>query len=66
MLPLVADEHDLLKDVSKKMSFIFFSDEFILLKQELEDIYSKEGYDEPSYLAVQDAIYAILSEKVSP
>lgn len=63
MFPLVAEEHQLLEDVSKKVSTIFLSDEFARLKKELEDIYRKEGCVDAFQLALQDAIYAILSER---
>jgi hypothetical protein len=57
------EEHNKLVDAINMVSVAFFTDVFIMLRDELEGMYQHAGEINPSRLAFQDALYAIICER---
>jgi len=57
------EEHNKLVDAINMVSVAYFTDVFAMLREELEAMYRCSGESNPSRLAFQDALYAILCER---
>lgn len=57
------DEHNKLVDAINMVSVAYFSDVFAMLRDELEEMYQLSGESNPSRMAFQDALYAIICEE---
>lgn len=56
------EEHNKLVDAINMVSVAYFSDEFVMLRNELESWYQLLGEINPLRMAFQDALYAIICE----
>ncbi len=65
VLPVVDDNHQELKKMVHIISAICLSDEFLALRQELEEIYIQGGADQvhAPFLAFEDALYALMAQE---
>lgn len=63
MEPLVLDGHNRIIDVFDVISDILLSDDFGLLRAELEGIYQEQFRDDYAKAALIDALYAIICER---
>lgn len=57
------EEHNKLVDAINMVSVAFFTDAFVMLRDELEGMYQCSGESNPSRLAFQDALYALICER---
>jgi len=57
------EEHNKLVDVVNMVSIAYFTDVFVMLREELESVYRRSGEDDPNRSAFQDALYAIICER---
>jgi hypothetical protein len=62
VVPFMFEEHNKLVDAINMVSVAYFSDVFVILRDELESWYMLLGESNPSKLAFQDALYAIICE----
>jgi hypothetical protein len=63
VLPMVDDHHKDIRQIVQKISLICLSDEFLLLKKELESLYQRSGSEHASVLAFQDALYSMIAQE---
>ncbi len=57
------EEHNKLVDAINMVSVAYYTEEFGMLRDELEAIYIRSGEGEPSKTAFRDALYAIICEQ---
>ncbi len=57
------EEHNKLVDAINMVSVAYHTEEFALLREELEAIYLNAGEGEPTKTAFRDALYAIICEQ---
>lgn len=63
ILPMVDDHHKDVKQIVHKITLICLSDEFLLLKRELESYYQATDQEHASVLAFQDALYSMIAQE---
>jgi hypothetical protein len=57
------EEHQELTVVIDLVSYTLFTDDFVFLKDELEDVYRRAGEPDPTRLAIKDALYTLICER---
>jgi len=60
---MVDNHHKDIRQIVQKITLICLSDEFLLLKKELEFLYVRSGSEHASELAFQDALYSMIAQE---